>query len=316
VDRPQARSVTLPSNPRRALAVAFVNNMPPAALRATERQFLDLLTHAATGPIEFDRYQPDYTADTAPARGAAAGYRRVEQIYETHPDALIVTGGTPHPGPVNDEPAWPELARLLEWSVQHTPTLIASCLAAHCALAAFDAVERRQLPVKRTGVLRQVLRPRHPLAEGLPTALRLPQSRYGDVPDEVIESAGYQVLLSSKSSGWTVASKRIAQCDVILMQGHPEYDGASLILEYRRDLQRWLQGDATGPPVLPPRCAAPADMARLRRYHAAMLRNDQVEVPDLDAMARRAPSPWIRHSRRLYGNWIRSAHRKETFNVA
>lgn len=174
MDRAHARSVVPAANPGRAVTVAFVNNMPPAALRATERQFLDLLNHAMTGPIEFHRYRPAYAGDEAPPGGAADSYSRVERLYESPPDALIVTGGVPHPGPVTEEPAWPQLARLLEWSVQHTPTVIASCLAAHCALAAFDGVERRQLPVKRAGVLRQMGRPRHPLANGLPAAFRLP----------------------------------------------------------------------------------------------------------------------------------------------
>ncbi|MGC8512520.1 MAG: homoserine O-acetyltransferase/O-succinyltransferase family protein [Acidimicrobiales bacterium] len=312
MDRPQTRSVAPPRKHRRAFQVAFVNNMPTAAFRATERQFLDLLQHAATGPIEFHRYRPGFAGPTAPPDG----YRPVELLYESTPDALIVTGGVPQRGRVTDEPAWPELARLLEWSVHHTSSLIASCLAAHCALAAFDGVERRQLPVKRAGVLRQLVRSRHPMAEGLPATVRLPQSRYGDVPEEFAEAAGYQVLLASKRSGWTVASKRVAKCDVVLMQGHPEYDGASLILEYRRDLHRWLEGDALGPPVLPPRCAAPADMARLHQYHTSMLRGEKLDVPDLDAMARRAPTPWMQHSRRIYYNWVRSAGRKEAFNVA
>ncbi len=286
--------------------------MPPAAFRATERQFLHLLQDAATGPIEFHRYRLGFAGPTTPPEG----YHPIDHIYESTPDALIVTGGAPQPGPVTDEPVWPELARLLEWSVRHTPTLIASCLAAHCALAAFDGVDRRQLAVKRAGVLRQLVRPRHPMADGLPATVRLPQSRYGDVPEELVEAAGYQVLLASMRSGWTVASKRISRCDVVLMQGHPEYDGASLILEYRRDLLRWLEGHAMGPPVLPPRCAAPADMARLHRYHASVLRGDKVDVPDLDAMARRAPAPWMHHSRRIYSNWMRLAGRKEAFNVA
>lgn len=312
MDRPEARSVTLSPNGSRAFKVAFVNNMPPAAFRATERQFFELLQHPATGPVDFRRYQPAHSAGLTPSDG----YCHIDRLYESLPDALVVTGGAPHPGLVRDEPAWPELARLLDWSLSHTSTLIASCLAAHCALAEFDGVERRQLPAKRAGVLRQSVRQRHPLTEGLPATLRLPQSRYGDVPVELVEAAGYQVLIASKRSGWTVATKKIAACNVILMQGHPEYEGSSLLLEYRRDLQRWLQGAAFAPPVLPLRCAAPVDMTQLRRYHSSMLCGEQVDVPDLDAMARRAPSPWMRHSRQLYYNLLRFTNNKETHNVA
>lgn len=290
--------------------------MPPTAFDDTERQFLGLVAASAPNAATFRRYHLAGRSVENHATQPPEGYLSLEQLYESTPDAVIVTGGTPHPGPVEDEPSWNELAVLLEWAVSAARTVIVSCLAAHSALTLFDGLPRRSLPVKQTGVLRQDVRTRTRMTEGLPPHLPIPQSRYNEVPTDAVDSAGYQVLLASRESGWTLASKRIGGCDLVLMQGHPEYDASTLLLEYRRDVRRWLEGSTLDLPRLPIGCAAPADMRRLADYHAGILRGAPGVKPDFNGIAQRAPGPWLPHARRLYRNWVRIYSSKDTTRVA
>jgi homoserine O-succinyltransferase len=100
------------------------------------------------------------------------------------------------------------------------------------------------------------------------------------------------------------------------MQGHPEYDASSLLLEYRRDVRRWLEESALDPPRLPTSCAAPPDMRRLEDYQGAILAGKPSATPDFLAIAQRAPAPWRPHAHRIYHNWLRSISSKDRTSVA
>ena len=79
------------------LFVGLVNNMPDAALRATERQFSRLL-QAAAGAIDvrLRLYALPEVPRSAQARAAmAARYRDADEIFSDGVDALIVTGAEP-----------------------------------------------------------------------------------------------------------------------------------------------------------------------------------------------------------------------------
>lgn len=301
---------------KRDLTVAFVNNMPSSAFEATERQFLGLLAASSPNPTRIRRYRLANHIVEPQAHESASRYLNLDRIYDSTPDAVIITGGAPHPGAIDQEPSWRELTMLLDWALSTATTVIASCLAAHVALAFFDSLPRLSLSAKQTGVLLQEVRSRTLITEGLPAHLHFPQSRYNDIPTHAIEAAGYQVHLASRQSGWTLASKRIGSCDVVLMQGHPEYDASSLLLEYRRDVRRWLDGSASDPPRLPSRCAAPADMRRLEDYQKTILAGKPGTPPDFHALAQRAPAPWRPHAHRIYHNWVRIITSKDTTSVA
>ncbi len=315
VDPSRSSRGILKREAKRDLEVAFVNNMPPSAFAAAERQFLGLVAETAPVPVSCRRFVvSEHSADFIDK--PVPGYLGIENIYATTPDAVIVTGGAPHPGPTEDEPSWEEMAKLLEWACDTATVVVASCLAAHAALALFDGIDRRRLHQKQTGVLLQAVRSHTLLTEGLPTKLHMPQSRFNDVPTELIQSAGYQIHLASVHFGWTVASKRVGHSELVLMQGHPEYDPSSLLFEYRRDVRHWLENGRGDIPRLPSGCAAPVDMGQLEDFHSAILAKAPVEFPDFELIARRATASWRPHARRIYRNWLEITRGKVRSSVA
>jgi len=292
---------------------ALVNNMPDGAFVATEGQFLDLLGAASgTDVVEVRRY----TMEGVPrgertAEHIAARYVSVADIGRHPPDLLIVTGSEPIEEAIEDEPYWAELAGLLEWGSEHTATMLLSCLSAHAALAVFDGVPRIRLPAKCTGVFDQLADPRHPLTAGLGPSIVLPHSRQNSVAVEAVCAAGYHVSMGSQAVGWSVVSKAIGRCEVVLVQGHPEYKPQSLLSEYRRDVRRYVQHERDGMPRLPLHCAGADDWELLceiqRRLEAGERDPELVEGFDFDGAAVRAPWPWRDTATRLYANWLAGA---------
>src|ERR1700722_8314249 len=207
---------------------AFVNNMPDGAFAATERQFRDLL--GAGGAIDVRCYVMDGIprGERTPRR-IAEGLEPVEALFETRPDVLVVTGSEPLTARIEDELYWPALVGLLEWGAEHVPTMLLSCLTAHAALAVFDGVARTRMPAKCAGVFAQSFDAAHPLSRGLHLPIVLPHSRYNTVATEAVRDAGYDVALQGDATGWTVVTRRIGRADVVLVQGHPEYEPSSLL---------------------------------------------------------------------------------------
>jgi homoserine O-succinyltransferase len=289
---------------------AFVNNMPDGAFDATERQFLALLK-AASGPevMEVRRYAlAGVPRGKRVAARIAAEYAPVETMLGDRPDVLIVTGSNPVEERIEDEPYWTDLSDLLTWGSEHVESMLLSCLSAHAALTVFDGIPRQRLTSKCTGVFPQEIDPAHPLADGLEPRIVLPHSRTSTVPEARLEAAGYRVAVRSDTVGWTVASRQVGTAEVVLVQGHPEYDPSSLLREYHRDVRRYAQHERDELPVLPLHCVGPEDWPELERLHELIV--DGKRDPDLvtaypfDKVGERAPWTWHADAQRLYSNWV------------
>jgi homoserine O-succinyltransferase len=293
-----------------AARCAFVNNMPDGAFDATERQFLDLLNDGSGAAVlELRRY----TMAGVP-RGEHSSQRIRDEyfpltdIYLNPPDMLIVTGSNPIEERIQDELYWADLVELLTWARKHVNTMLLSCLSAHAALEIFDDIPRVRLPTKCTGVFLQSIDVTNELATGLESEILLPHSRWNTVPHEALELDGYNIIVRSDDTGWGVASKVIDGVQVVLVQGHPEYDPSSLIREYRRDVGRYVRGERDDLPYLPYHCASSDDWDLLERVHQEILegtRDPRVldQIP-FDDIGDRAPWPWRAMAIRLYANWL------------
>lgn len=297
--------------PRRC---ALVNNMPDAAFGATERQFAGLLD-AASGceTVVLTRHTMAGVPRGERIRARiAAEYRPLDDITAAPPDLLVVTGCNPIESRITDEPYWSDLCGLLRWGSENVPVMVLSCLAAHAALAVFDGVERTTLPVKCTGVFAQEADPTHPLTAGMrePGSVVLPHSRFNTVPVEAVAAAGYAVALQSREVGWSVVTKAVGRSEVVLVQGHPEYDPSSLVREYHRDVRRYAGHESDVPPCLPRDCAAGPDQDRLRRLHERVVAGERdpalVAAFPFDEIGARAPWPWRGAALRLYANLLGS----------
>jgi homoserine O-succinyltransferase len=282
--------------------------MPDGAFDATERQFLELLDsgsgHVALG-VSY------YTLNGVPRGERTASRIREEysvlpDLYRNPPDLLIVTGSNPIELDIHDEPYWDELAELLAWANRTVQTTVLSCLSAHAALLLFDEIERVRLPSKCAGVFAQEVTVEHSLAKGIEPTIVLPHSRQNSAPREALLDAGYDIVVQSDTVGWGVACRSDEGRQLILIQGHPEYDASSLLREYRRDVGRYVRHERDELPVLPFRCAAPEDWGVLEKMHDAIINGQRdpalVDAYPFDEVGDRAPWTWRGVARQFYAN--------------
>src|SRR3989442_1837784 len=78
----------------------------------------------------------------------------------------------------------------------------------------------------------------------------MPHSRWNDIPEEALTACGYRVLTRSTEAGVDAFVKQ-RQSLFVFFQGHPEYEATTLLLEYRRDLKRFLRGERETYPPMP-----------------------------------------------------------------
>jgi homoserine O-succinyltransferase len=301
-----------------AITVALVNNMPDSAFVATEEQFRRVAACAPDGAsAHVDLYTfPGIAHSESVASAIRARYRSLDDLWKQPPDALIVTGNEPKHQRLDDEPYWPNLARLMEWAANAVPTTLLSCLSAHAFTLLFDGIERAPCEVKCSGVFEGVVGDRrHPLTAGLAEQAALPHSRLNDVPEGELLQAGYQLVIGSgpANAGWAVATCERGSGLFVLCQGHPEYETLSLLREYRRDVRRHLLGEMAIPyPRLPEGYLTAQATARLEEFaqQAAEANGDARSLWDsfpYDDVASSVKNTWAVTSTTLYRNWMRLA---------
>ena len=136
------------------LTIGLINNMPDAALQATERQFMRLLRQAA-GDIRIDFHcfsLPSVQRSQTAKWRVDRQYTDIADLDRLQIDGLIVTGAEPIAATLPEEPFWPELADIIDWAETNTRSTIWSCLAAHAAVLHLDGIERQRLDAKCSGI--------------------------------------------------------------------------------------------------------------------------------------------------------------------
>ncbi len=234
------------------LDIGIVNNMPDAALRSTERQFLTLLDSAAGEiVVRLSLYSlPEIPRTDAGRHYLGKFYSGVENLWDRHLDGLIVTGTEPRAASLPDESYWNRLIEVIEWGDRNTHSTILSCLSSHAALLHFDGIERRPLPDKRFGLFEFSKASDHPLVAGAPARFPVPQSRWNEVPEDDLIACGYRILTRADDAGVDLfVSQRKSL--FVFFQGHPEYESNTLLLEYRRDVGRYLRQERDVYPAMP-----------------------------------------------------------------
>ena len=287
--------------------IALVNNMPDAALDATERQFRALLS-AAAGDLDLRLalYALPEVPRTEFGRSQVRKYANIDDLWDRRYDGLIVTGTEPQAADLKDEPYWESLTRLLEWAEGSTYSTILSCLAAHAGILHLDGIVRQPLGDKRFGVFECVRVCDHPLTAEAPGRLQMPHSRWNDIPEDALRACGYRVLMRSEDAGVDTFVKQ-RQSLFVFLQGHPEYEAVTLLLEYRRDVARYLRSERDTYPPMPQgyfdeeietELAALRDRALADRREALL-----ADFPTATAAAR-VTNNWRPSAERFYRNWL------------
>jgi homoserine O-succinyltransferase/O-acetyltransferase len=292
----------------RGLDIVLVNNMPDHALDATERQFLRLLDAAAEDRIvRVALYtRPDVPEAEWKSRHPIARDSAFGDVWSRRPDGLIVTGTEPRASELRDEPCWPTLARLVDWAEQNAVPAIWSCLAAHAAVHRLDGIRRRTLDDKCFGVFDCHRVAEHALTRGVDWPMRVPHSRWNDVPEQALVASGYEVLTRSPEAG-VDAFVRTGQSLFVFFQGHPEYQPLTPLREYRRDVARFLKSERATYPALPTAYFDNETTQGLLAFGERAVADRRaaliVEFPLVPA-ASRWTDMWQTAATRIYRNWL------------
>jgi homoserine O-succinyltransferase len=290
------------------IEIGLVNNMPDAALLATERQFASLL-EAACGraDVRLHLYALRDVPRSHEARGALGRtYQDVSRLRGKRLDAMIVTGAEPRTAELADEPYWRSLCELIDWADSNTLSTILSCLAAHIGVLHMDGIVRQRLPEKRSGIFAFETVTRNRLVTDLGAGVLTPHSRRNGLNQQDLERQGYQTLTSDAEIGVDIFVKQ-KQSMYVFLQGHPEYEDDSLAREYRRDMNRFLRREQDDLPVIPSdyfplpverALAVFAERARLERRPELM-----AAFPDAGAFGP-GNAPWRKSAIQLYRNWL------------
>jgi homoserine O-succinyltransferase len=290
------------------VSIGIVNNMPDAAFQTTERQFVTLL-QAAAGDCDVRIHLfslPGVARSNAALQRVRTRYIDYQEICNLHLDGLIVTGASPYAERIEEEPYWQAFEQLVDWARYHTASTIWSCLAAHAAVLSLDGIQRCRLPSKVTGVFDSEVCSDDPFIGGVKSRYRVPHSRYNEVRESDLVAHDYRILSRSGSAGVDMFAKATPS-EFLFIQGHPEYDGDTLMREYVRDVTQFVSGEREEPPAVPAGYLSAtlahefSELAQIARVS-----RDPDVIVRLPALSSDIPSigAWSTHAMCLFRSWI------------
>jgi homoserine O-succinyltransferase len=293
------------------IEIGLVNNMPEAALEATEHQFLDLLGAAAGDSWVHLRFfsLPGVPRSERGRSYLSRSYGDAEDIRTAALDGLIVTGAEPKAARLDDEPYWAAFSQMVDWAGHNTISTIWSCLAAHAAVLHLDRIARVPLADKCIGVFDCDRLADHPLVANLPSRMAVPHARWNGLSEDALRANGYQVLARSSAVGIDTFVRQ-EQSLFVFFQGHPEYGAASLLNEFRRDVGRFLKGERDRYPAMPRHyfdAATEAALAAFRGRAEAERRGELLAafpVPVEAASDGSSSANWRPFAVAVYRNWL------------
>jgi homoserine O-succinyltransferase/O-acetyltransferase len=305
----RAESVDRSATRTDCVSIAFVNNMPDAALEDTEMQFLELLDAAVDGITLRVKFHS--------LRGVPRGeggqqhlnrfYFSTDDLLNDRFDGMIMTGTEPRQSNLRDEPYWSALANVLNWAESNTASTILSCLAAHAGVLYSDGINRHPLSDKQFGVFDFANAGDHQFTSGAGERVRFPHSRWNEVQGGVLTACGYRVLMQSSDGGVDSFVKKKKRSLFLHFQGHPEYGAQTLLKEYRRDIRRFLKRERDTYPSMPKGYFDAAHNKVLGDFQEAALANPREEAmaafPDA-AVAGTLQKTWQSAAIAIYRNWL------------
>ncbi|HSZ61410.1 MAG TPA: homoserine O-succinyltransferase [Terriglobales bacterium] len=290
--------------------VAFINNMPDAALEDTEMQFFELLEAASEDVLVCVSLfsLPGVARGERGQQHLSSFYSSTNDLFGHRFHGMIMTGTEPKQANLRNEPYWPALATVLDWAENHTVSAVLSCLAAHAGVLYSDGINRHPLSDKQFGVFAFDKVAHHQLTDGTEELIRFPHSRWNEVRAVDLAACGYTVLTQSAGGGVDSFTKKKKRSLFVCFQGHPEYDSHTLLKEYRRDIKRFVRGERETYPTMPEGYFDVAS-ARLVAEFRDLVRSDRREeliegFPEA-VLAGGLQKTWRSSATTIYRNWLR-----------
>jgi homoserine O-succinyltransferase len=219
----------------RPMRILLLNLMPKKI--ETEIQLARVLSHT---PLQVELSlltTASYVPSNTSLQHMSAFYKTLAQVREQKFDGMIITGAPVERMVFEDVDYWPELCDVFDWAEEHVFRRFNICWGAQATLYHRFGIPKYDIGKKLSGVFEQeVLVPNHPLLLGFPDRYPCPVSRYTTMSQENIEAhPQLKVLAASPQTGPSIAVDQ--QTGDVFSFNHPEYDGDTLLQEYRRDVQ-------------------------------------------------------------------------------
>lgn len=251
------------------------------------------LTFAATDDY-IDEIRQGRVSMHTPAAHIEKFYNRFGDVRGRKYDGLVVTGVNAREHDITQEPMWPQVKDILDWSTQNVVSSLFLCWAGHAALKHFYNIDRRRSAYKTSGVFDHCVgTDATGLFTGFSDQFPIPVSRWNEISAEdvkkcvrleltsVSDEAGVGTIVEPQpyDDGQKSYPRRL------FILNHPEYDTDVLHQEYVRDFGLDAQ-------------------TRLPKHY----------FPDNDIT--RAPTNRWRWTGRLYANWVRSLYYATPYDIA
>jgi len=126
------------------------------------------------------------------------------------------------------------------------------------------------------------------------------------VPEDDLAACGYRILTRADDAGVDlfVAQRKSL---FVFFQGHPEYESNTLLLEYRRDVGRYLRQERDVYPSMPHGYFDPETASALTAFEQRAVRDRREELladfPTALAESR-LKSTWRSPGVSIYRNWL------------
>ena len=303
----------------RELHIGFLNMMPDAALRATERQFLRLIG-SCNQIAQFFVYP--FTVPGLPREDDTRAYidcyyDTFDQLQKTGLDALIITGANVTNPTLEQEPFWEPLKEVVGWARENVISILCSCLSTHALVKQLYQVNRRLMPQKLWGVYpHRIDQQKHPLLRGINTRFDVPHSRHNTIPVEALKAAGVTVLIESDEGEMHMAVSS-DQFSIVYFQGHPEYDWNSLLKEYKREVHRYINGERQDYPPHPEHYFSDEVVVIVDAYERAVHKAKQrgFAVPPFpeEQIEPYLDNTWGDTGKAIFNNWLGLVYQKADY---
>ncbi|MEM8681653.1 MAG: homoserine O-succinyltransferase [Planctomycetota bacterium] len=295
------RSESDPSLP--SLRIGLFNLMPDAVLQTTERQFMQRVAGYADANVwVFPFTEAADSRDRLAREHIAQHYHLFRRLMQDKLDAVIITGANPRTAHITGEEFWEPMVAVIRQVRAAESFLFCSCLATHAFMKSEFAQERVPLPRKRWGVFsHEVAVPSHPLLKDITAPCFGPHSHLFETPIEQLEEQHIRVLIDSDAAGFYLAASD--DCRLVFAQGHPEYDPASLLKEFKREVNRFMAGEREDFPPSPEGYFNPTGEALAQKLRTAMTSGEPVEFPE-EALLATVHDTWSEPGAQLFENWL------------
>jgi homoserine O-succinyltransferase len=134
----------------------------------------------------------------------------------------------------------------------------------------------------------------------------MPHSRWNDIPEDALMACDYRVLTRSEDAGVDAFVKQRRSL-FVFFQGHPEYEAETLLLEYRRDIGRFLRRERETYPPMPQGYfdAETADrLIAVREQALSDRREERLADFPTALLASRVANTWRATAAGIYRNWL------------